>query len=256
MKADDSSLGNVAHGFRTTRWTVVLLSAQSQAPGSQAALGELCRTYWYALYAYIRRRGRNPEEAQDLTQGFFLHLLEHKTLARVDRLKGKFRSFLLGSLQNYLSKEAIRARCLKRGGKVEFVPLEMQAAENRYRLEPADRLSPEKVFEARWALILLQHAVAVLGRQYAVRGKEAVFETLKGFLGIEESSPESSYEAAGQKLGLGVGTVKTLIYRLRKQYMAIVREEVGHTVSDPSEIEDELRSLCDALVACEGRLDP
>jgi RNA polymerase sigma factor (sigma-70 family) len=235
---------------------VVLLSAQSQAPGSQAALGDLCRTYWYPLYAYVRRWGRTPEEAQDLTQGFFLHLLEHKTLARVDRLKGKFRSFLLGSLQNYLSKESIRARRLKRGGEVKFVPLEMQAAENRYRLEPADQLSPEKVFEARWALILLHEALEVLGRQYAGRGKEAVFETLKGFLGIEESSPESSYEAAGQKLGLGVGTVKTLIYRLRKQYMAIVREEVGRTVSDSSEIEDELRSLCDALVASEGHLDP
>ena len=110
---------------------MVLLSAQSQAPGFQAALVELCRIYWYPLYAYIRRRGQTPEEAQDLTQGFFLHLLEHKTLGRVDRLKGKFRSFLLGSLQNYLSTEADRARCLKRGGKVEFVPLEMQRSRFR-----------------------------------------------------------------------------------------------------------------------------
>ena len=115
LKPDTSSLGNVAHRFHTTRWTVVLLSAQSQAPGSQAALAELCRIYWYPLYAYIRRRGRTPEEAQDLTQGFFLHLLEHKTLGRVDPLKGKFRSFLLGSLQNHLSTEADRARTLKRG---------------------------------------------------------------------------------------------------------------------------------------------
>jgi hypothetical protein len=127
---------------------------------------------------------------------------------------------LLGSLQNYLSTEADRARCLKRGGKVEFVPLEMQAAEDRYRLEPADQLSAEKIFEARWALILLEHALTVLGRQYAVRGKEAVFETLKSFVGIGASGPEASYEAAGQRLGMGVGTVKTLIHRLRKQYMA------------------------------------
>jgi len=234
---------------------VVLLSAQSQAPGFQTALAELCRIYWYPLYAYIRRQGQTPEEAQDLTQGFFLHLLEHKTLGRADRLKGKFRSFLLGSLQNYLSTEADRARCLKRGGKVEFVPLEIQAAEDRYQHEPADQLSAEKIFEARWALILLEHALTVLGRQYAVRGKQAVFETLKSFVGIRASSPEASYEEAGRRLGVGVGTVKTLIHRLRKQFMEVVREEVGRTVSDPAEIEEELRALCDALIASEGRVE-
>jgi len=131
----------------------------------------------------------------------------------------------------------------------------MQAAEDRYRLEPADQLSAEKIFEARWALVLLEHALTVLGRQYAVRHKEAVFETLKSFVGIGTSGPEVSYEAAGQRLGVGVGTVKTLIHRLRKQYMAVVREEIGHTVSDPAEIEDELRALCDALTASEGRLE-
>ncbi|MBV8970402.1 MAG: sigma-70 family RNA polymerase sigma factor, partial [Verrucomicrobia bacterium] len=121
MKQDPTSLGDDPYRFRTTRWSLVLLSAQSQAPGFGAALGELYRIYWYPLYAYVRRRGHAPEEARDLTQGFFLHLLEHKTLARADQLKGKFRSFLLGSLQNYLSWEADRARCLKRGGGVEFV---------------------------------------------------------------------------------------------------------------------------------------
>jgi RNA polymerase sigma-70 factor (ECF subfamily) len=196
-----------------------------------------------------------PEEAKDLTQGFFLHLLEHKTLGRVDPLKGKFRSFLLGSLQNYLSSQADRARSLKRGGNVEFVPLEIEGAEDRYRHESADRVSAEKIFEARWAVILLEHALEVLGRQYAARHKEIVFQTLKGFLGIGAGGPEASYEAAGQKLGIGLGTVKTLIYRLRKEYMAIVREEVGRTVSDPSEIDEELRALCDALIASEGRLE-
>jgi RNA polymerase sigma-70 factor (ECF subfamily) len=234
---------------------MVLQSAQSQAPGFQVALGELCRIYWYPLYAYVRRQGQPPEEAQDLTQGFFLHLFEHKTLARIDPLKGKFRSFLLGSLRKYLADEADRARCLKRGGNVEFVPLELQAAEDRYRLEPADELSAEKIFEARWALALLEHALTVLGRQYAVRGKEAVFETLKSFVVIGANGPEASYEAAGQSLGVGVGTVKTLIHRLRKQYMAVVREEVGRTVSDPSEIEDELRALSDALTVSGGRLE-
>ena len=118
-----------------------MLSAQSQAPGFQEALGELYRIYWYPLYAYVRRRGHTPEETQDLTQGFFLHLLEHKTLGRADPLKGKFRSFLLGSLQNYLLTEADRARCLKRGGGVEFISLDLQDAEDRYRLEPIDTLT-------------------------------------------------------------------------------------------------------------------
>jgi DNA-directed RNA polymerase specialized sigma24 family protein len=138
---------------------VVLLSAQSQVPGFQAALSELYRIYWYPLYAYVRRRGHTPEEAQDLTQGFFLHLLEHKTLGRADPLKGKFRSFLLGSLQNYLSTEADRARCLKRGGKVEFVNLDVQDAEDRYRWEPVDALTPEKVFAARWAMAMLGEVI-------------------------------------------------------------------------------------------------
>ncbi len=114
----------------------MLLSAQSQAPGSQAALAELCRIYWYPIYSFVRRRGFSPEDAQDLTQGFFLHLLDHKALSRVSPVKGKFRSFLLASLQNYLSDEADRARCLKRGGKLEFVPLDMEFAEDRYRLVP------------------------------------------------------------------------------------------------------------------------
>src|ERR1700745_784796 len=179
MKLDHSAPAEEARRFHTTRWSVVLVSAQSQAPGSKAALAELCRLYWYPLYAYVRRRGHTPEETQDLTQGFFLHLLEHKTLGRADPLKGKFRSFLLGSLQNYLSKEADRARCLKRGGKVDFVPLDVQEAEDRYRLEPVDALTPEKVFAARWAMALLGEVINRLRQEYATSQKMATFETLK-----------------------------------------------------------------------------
>jgi hypothetical protein len=144
LKPDHSSLTDGAE-FRPTRWSVVLLSAQSKAPGSQAALAALCRLYWYPLYALVRRRGYNPEDAKDLTQGFFLHLLDHKALAQVDPHKGKFRSFLLASIQNYLSKEVDRARCLKRGGKTEFIPLDAKSAEDRYRFEPADYLTAEKI---------------------------------------------------------------------------------------------------------------
>jgi len=133
----------------TTRWSVVLLSARSQAPGSKEALAELCKLYWYPLYGHIRRYGFSAHDAQDLTQGFFLHLLEHKALTRVDQQKGKFRSFLLASLQNFLSHEAHRARCLERGGNVEFVHLDLKSAEGRYgHEEPAETLTPEKIFDA------------------------------------------------------------------------------------------------------------
>jgi len=135
LKPDHSSLADAAQ-FRPTRWSVVLLSARSEAPESPAALAALCRLYWYPLYVFVRQRGYNPEDAQDLTQGFFLHLLDHKALAQVDPLKGKFRSFLLASIQNYLAKETDRAHCLKRGGKTEFVHLDAKNAENHYRVEP------------------------------------------------------------------------------------------------------------------------
>ena len=140
----------------------MLLSAQSQAPGSQAALAELCRIYWYPIYAFVRRRGSSAEDAQDLTQGFFLHLLDHKALRQVSPVKGKFRSFLLASLQNYLSDQADSTRCLKRGGNIEFIPLDTKSAEDRYRLSQLDFLTADKVFDARWAMTLLDEAMAQL----------------------------------------------------------------------------------------------
>jgi RNA polymerase sigma factor (sigma-70 family) len=235
---------------------VVLLSAQSQTPGSQGALAELCRIYWYPLYAYVRRRGYAPEEAQDLTQGFFLHLLEHQTLARADPLKGKFRSYLLGSLQNYLLTEADRARCLKRGGRVEFVALELEDAEDRYRLEPVDALTPEKVFAARWAMALLGDAMNRLLQEYATRHKMATVEALKAFLDVGNSKDPPSYEQAASALQISVGAVKTQIHRLRKQYTALVREEIGRTVSNPADIDAEIHELCEALVVAEGWIVP
>jgi RNA polymerase sigma-70 factor (ECF subfamily) len=215
-------------------------------------LAALCQIYWYPLYAFARRRGDSPHDSQDLTQGFFLHILEHRALSGVDRLKGKFRSFLLACFQNYLSVETHRARRLKRGGRYQFVSLDLETAENRYRYEPPDYLTAEKVFEARWALALLDRAMTVLREEYVGRGKELVFNALKGYVGIGENTSEASYEEAAKALGIGVGTVKTFIYRLRTRYLAVVREEVARTVSDPAEIESEIRALCDALIAAEG----
>ena len=234
----------------------MLLSAQSQAPGSQAALAELCRIYWYPIYAFVRRRGYDAEEAQDLTQGFLLHLLDHKALRQVSPVKGKFRSFLAASLQNYLLDEADHARCLKRGGNIEFIPLDTKFAEHRYQLGAPDFSTPDKIFDARWAITLLDETMSRLGHEYAAQGKTSIFETLKSFLDPINSKASLSYEQVASALQVSVGSVKTLIHRLRKQYTRLLREEVGRTVSDPGEVDGEIHALCDALIATEGRLGP
>jgi RNA polymerase sigma factor (sigma-70 family) len=245
-----------AASFHTTRWTIVMRAAQSQAQGGQAALADLCRVYWYPLYIFARRRGHSPDDAQDLTQSFFLHLLEHRALSGVDRLKGKFRSFLLASFQNHLSDALDRARRLKRGGGKEFVHLDAEDAEERYQREPVEFLTAEKIFDARWAMTVLGEALKKLSQEYATMGKTDIFETLKVFLDPNSSTAPPSYDEVSNRLKVSAGGVKTLIHRLRKRYTALLREEVGRTVSDPAEIDEEIHSLCDALVASEGRLGP
>lgn len=240
--------------FRTTRWSAILVAAESQIPGSHAALAELCRLYWYPLYAFARRRGTGSHDAQDLTQGFFLHLLENRALKRAHPLKGKFRSFLLTSFKNFASDEAARARCQKRGGDREFVFLDSEEAENRYQLEPADHLTAEKIFDARWALTLLTHAVERLRREYVARGEGPRFEVLKVFVGVEGGKNSPSYEEISQSLRVSAGAAKTLIHRIRKRYTVILREEIGRTVSDPAAIDPEIHALCEALIDTEGRL--
>ena len=256
MKLDKSSAAGGVNRFRTTRWSVVLASAESQASGYKEALGDLCKLYWYPLYAFIRKRGNSPEDAQDLVQGFFLHVLEQKTLRRVDRLKGKFRSFLLASLQNYLSNEADRARCLKRGGKVEFIYLDVEEAEDRYGLEAVDELTPEKIYIARWAMALLGEATNRLSREYSEQGRATVFQALVAFLDPVNTKGLPAYEEVAAQLEVSLGSLKTLIHRLRKQYSALVREEISRTVSDPAQVEAEIHELCAALIAAEGWIMP
>jgi RNA polymerase sigma-70 factor (ECF subfamily) len=176
VKRDSGASAAAAASFHTTRWTIVLSAAQNQMPGSHSALSELCRVYWYPLYMFARRRGHSPQDAQDLTQSFFLHLLDRGALMSVDRLKGKFRSFLLASFQNHLSDEFDRAHRLKRGGGKKFVCLDAKEAEERYRMEPVDLLTAEKIFEARWAMTLLARpwtdcAKSTLPREEAQRSK-------------------------------------------------------------------------------------
>jgi len=180
--------------------------------------------------------------------------LEHQALARVDRLKGKFRSFLLASFQNYLSIQAHRARCLKRGGNCEFVTLDLERAESRYLLEPADTLTAEKIFDARWAMTLLGRAMTLLGEEYVAQGKTSTFQMLKSFLDLSKAPPP--YEQAADALQVSVGSVKSLVHRLRKRFASILREEVGRTVSDPVEVDGEIHALCDALIAAGKQLVP
>jgi len=242
--------------FHTTRWTIVMRAAQSQAQGGQSALAELCRLYWYPLYIFARRRGHSPDDAKDLTQGFFLHVVERRALTGVDRLKGRFRSFLLASFQNHLSDAGDHARRLKRGGDKEFVQLDAEDAEERYRLEPVEFLTPEKIFDARWAMTVLGEALKQLRQEYANAGKASTFEALKVFLDPNNSIAPPSYDEVANRLHVTTGGLKTLIHRFRKWYTALLREEVGRTVSDSAEIDEEIHALCDALVASEGRLGP
>jgi RNA polymerase sigma factor (sigma-70 family) len=255
VERDHGPSAEGAASFHTTRWTIVMRAAQSQAQGGQSALAELCQLYWYPLYIFARRRGCSPDDAQDhLTQGFFLHVVAHRALTGVDRLKGKFRSFLLASFQNHLSDAGDRARRLKRGGDKEFVHLDAEEAEERYRLEPVEFLTPEKMFDARWAMTVLGEALKQLRQEYASAGKTSTFEALKAFLDPNNSIAPPSYDEVANQLQVTTGAVKTLIHRLRKRYTALLREEVGRTVSDPAEIDEEIHALCEALIASEGRL--
>jgi RNA polymerase sigma-70 factor (ECF subfamily) len=253
MTRNDRLATDKAARFQTTQWTVVLRAAQSQLPGSQAALADLYRIYWYPLYTFIRHRGYNAEDARDLTQGFFFSLLERKSLQQVARRKGKFRSFLLASLKNYLSDEFDRKKSLKRGGQIEFVAFDFVAGEKCYRDEPVDFLTAEKVFDARWAMTLLNWTIARLRKEYASHGKAEIIDVLQPFLDPNcQTLP--SYEEASDALKVSPAGVKSLVHRLRRRCYELIRQEVRRTVPDEQAIDEEIHALCEALIASEGRL--
>jgi RNA polymerase sigma factor (sigma-70 family) len=241
--------------FDKTRWSMVLGAVQSGVPCAQDALAELCGLYWPPLYAFARRRGRSLEDAQDLVQGFFEHLIGGRGLATVERSKGRFRSFLLASFQNFIAAEDRRARAEKRGGRAELIRLDCQDAETRLVFEPEDRLTPETLYDAQWALLLLRRAGERLEQEHAAEGKAKIFRTLKGFVGSDVNrQARVTYEQAAEALGIGVPNVTSLIHRLRQRHTQLVREEVERTVLDPAEVEAELHGLCEALVQAEGRV--
>ena len=227
--------------FPLTRWTVVLAAGGTPSPESAAALERLCSSYWYPLYAFVRRSGHSPPDAEDLTQEFFAQLLEHNWIARVDRHKGRFRSFLLMAVKRLLANEWDKGQTVKRGGQIRLVPLPLDTAETRYSREPADTATPEQVFEKQWALALLESVLSQLREDYALDGKAALFDRLKPCLiGSREVQP---YAAHAAELGMTAGAVKVAVCRLRERYRERLKEEIAHTVASPAEVDEELHHL-------------
>jgi RNA polymerase sigma factor (sigma-70 family) len=236
-----------AEPFRTTHWSVVLLAGQGGSPEATEALEKLCRTYWYPLYAYIRRRGYDSQQAQDLTQEFLLHLLEKNYLARADRHRGKFRSFLLAALNHFLANDQRRGRAAKRGGGRPLLSLDEAGMETRYAAEAATGLTPEKIYEQRWALTLLDQAFVRLRDESATAGKARQFDQLRGFLTAD--AEEVDYEAAAAQLEMKPGAVAVAAHRLRQRYRELLREEISHTVASPEEIDEEIHWLFTAVAS-------
>jgi RNA polymerase sigma-70 factor (ECF subfamily) len=230
--------------FATTHWSLVLAARDRAEPGADDALASLCGLYWYPLYAYVRRRGHGADEAHDLTQGFFARLLEKDFLAGVDRGKGKFRAFLLAACNHFLANERDRARAKKRGGGRAVLSLSAADAEGRYLAEPADVLTPEKLFERRWALALLQQVMTRLRDEFEAKGKGRLFDRLRGFLVGEKGA---GYRRVAAELGLSEGAVKVAVHRLRQRYRELLHEEIGRTVGTAEETEEEIRTLFAAL---------
>jgi len=227
--------------FATTHWSVVLAAKEVDSPSVQEALEKLCCTYWYPLYVYVRRQGNSPEDAQDLTQIFFSRLLEKNCFAKADRDRGKFRTFLLRSLKNFLVNEWKRAGRLKRGGDLTFLSIDANVAEDRYATEPANESNPDAAYEQRWAVTLIEHVLATLRREYSAVDKARLFEELKGSVwGDKNTAPYA--EIAG-RLNLAEGTVKVAVHRLRQRFRELLRAEVAHTVARPDDVDDELRYL-------------
>jgi len=231
--------------FVTTHWSVVLTAGDSNTTIAHEALAKLCQTYWFPLYAFVRRRGFSPPDAEDLTQEFFARFLEHKWVGNADREKGRFRTFLLSALNHFLANEWDKARAQKRGGGSTPLPLEFNAAETRYVREPADNVTPEQHFERRWALTLLETVVNRLRTEYEQDGKADLFTALNPCLvGDRTSQP---YEELARELGVSEGAVKSAVHRLRQRYRQLLRDEIAQTVAGPGEVDEELNHLIAVL---------
>jgi RNA polymerase sigma-70 factor (ECF subfamily) len=231
-----------AGSFATTEWSLVL-RARGSDPAARTALAALCRQYWFPVYAYLRRQTGSPDRAEDLTQGFFAHLLATDALAHVDPARGRFRSFLLACCQNFLVNEADRAAALKRGGGHTILPLD--GADDRYRREPADHLTPERLYARQWALTLLDAVLTELEAEQTAAGQRALFTALRPMLTAAADGPR--YADIAREHGLTEVAVKKAAQRLRERYGALLRRRIAATLSDPAELDDEIRGLFAAL---------
>lgn len=227
--------------FPTTHWSTVIAAGKGDSPRAADALDRLCRTYWYPLYAFVRRQGHEAHDAEDLTQEFFTRFLAKEYFGRADPSPGRFRSFLLACLKHFLWEQQRQARRLKRGGGHTIISLDSQTAEERYRSEPMDKLTPERAYEWRWALTLLEKVLARLADEQSAADKQRVFAQLKEYLWGEAGGTDYAQMAA--RLGMTEGAVKVTMHRLRRRLRDLLREEVANTVAAAEEIDEELRHL-------------
>ena len=232
-------------GFPTTRWSRVAHAADPGAPEAKAAVAELCGAYWYPIYAFIRRKGNGPEQALDLTQGYFARLLERGTVTAADPARGRFRSFLLADCRHFLAHERGRDEAARRGGRIALVSINAYDAEAQYQLEPVHEQTPERLFERDWALALLEGVVAQVRREYESSGRGASFEVLKVVL--EAGSSRVSQADMAARLGTTEAAAQVAVHRLRKRYRETLRAAIAATVADEAEVDDELKALFAAL---------
>lgn len=241
----DASHPPPAAPFPTTHWSRVVAAGDPDAAGARDALEALCRDYWYPLYAFVRRRGHDFDDAADLVQGLFAQLLARRDLAGLDPGRGRFRSFLLAACSHYMANRRVHERAEKRGGGRAPIPIDAPRAEGRYGGEPYHELTPERLFERRWALTLLGRALDRLGAELAAAGQAALFDRLHPALG--GSREGASHAAVARELGTSEGAVKTAAHRLRRRYRELLREEITRTVANPADVDDEVRALFAAL---------
>jgi RNA polymerase sigma factor (sigma-70 family) len=246
MHVAEQPKNNRAGNFATTRWTVVLNAGHRSSPECQAALAALCQEYWYPLYVFVRRRGYERHEAQDLTQEFFSRLLEKGDLQTADPQRGRFRSFLLAALQNFLANQWDRQSARKRGGGQTILSLDLQAAEDRLTNEPAHQETPETLYHRRWALLMLERALQRVRDEYQQGGREALFTVLEPHL-VGQAAEGTNYRQIAERLEISESSVKVAVHRLRKRFRDAMRQEIAQTVTHPEEIDDEIRQLFAAL---------
>jgi RNA polymerase sigma-70 factor (ECF subfamily) len=227
--------------FVTTHWSVVMSAGRNDTPRAHDALEKLCKAYWYPLYAYVRRRGYSPHDAQDLTQGFFQCLLERESLASADRNRGRFRSFILGAMNHYLADDWAKSRTQKRGGGEKPLSLDLVAAEQRFKLEAAESVTPDKAFDRQWATTVLDEVLKRLEKEYADGGKAALFAALK--LSLTSGRASGSHAEAASRLGMSEGAARMAVHRLRKRYRELLRAEIANTVVSPGDVKEEMGYL-------------